>query len=75
MNVINKKNKIFLKKNVFADPILVGINCYLRLPLNNINYSDHIIIRFNCVDEIVHRGESCYLLDAYFCKSRIMLPA
>ena len=72
MNVANKKNKTL---NFLANPILVSINCNLKLLLNKINYFDHIIIWFNCVDKIVYRGKSCYFVDAYFCKSKIMLLA
>ena len=52
MNLTNEKNK---KLNFFADPILVSINCDLRLPLDKITYFDDIIIRFNCTGKIVYR--------------------
>ena len=61
MNLTSKRNK---KLNFFADPILVSINCDLRLPLGKITYFDDIIIHFNC-----------YFVDVYVCKSKIMLPA
>ena len=72
MNLTNEKNK---KWNFFADPILVSINCDLRLLLDKITYFYDIIIWFNCVDEIACREKICYFVDAYVCKSKIMLPA
>ena len=36
MNLTNKKKK--KKLNFFADPILISINCDLRLPLDKITY-------------------------------------
>ena len=43
MNLTNEKNK---KLNFFADPILVSINCDLRLPLDKITCFDDIVIHF-----------------------------
>ena len=50
MDLINEKNK---KLNFFVDPILVSINCDLRLRLDKITYFEDIILQFNCVDKIV----------------------
>ena len=72
MNLTDEKNK---KLNFFADPVLVSINCDLRLPLDKVAYFDDIIIRFNCADKIVYREKSRYFADAYVCQSKIMLPA
>ena len=55
MNLTDEKNE---KLNFFADPILVSINCDLRLPLDKMTYFDDIIIRFNCVDKIVYREKN-----------------
>ena len=68
MNLTNEKNK---KLNFFADPILVSINCDLRLPLDKITYFDDIIIGFNCVGKIVYREKTHHFVDAYICKSKI----
>ena len=68
----NEKNK---KLNFFADPVLVTINCDLRLPLDKITYFDDIVIRFIRVDKIVYREKTRYFVDAYVCKSKTMLPA
>ena len=68
----NEKNK---KLNFFADPVLVTINCDLRLPLDKITYFDDIVIRFIRVDKIVYREKARYFVDAYVCKSKTMLPA
>ena len=72
MNLTNEKNK---KLNLFADPILVSINCNLRLPLDKITYFDDIIIRFNCIDKTVYGRKTRYFVHAYVCESKIMLPA
>ena len=72
MNLTNEKNK---KLAFFADPILASINCDLRLPLDKITYFEDIVMRFICVDKIVYRRKTCYFVDAYVCKSKIMLPA
>ena len=72
MNLTNEKNK---KLNLFADPILVSINCDLRLLLDKITYFEDIVIRFNCVDKIVYREKTCYFVDAYVCKSKMIFPA
>ena len=72
MNLTNEKNK---KLNVFADLILVSINSDLRVPLDKITYFEDIIIRFNGVDKIVYRKKTCYFVDVYVCKGKIMLPA
>ena len=53
----NKQKMIF-----FADSILVSINCDLRLPLDKITYFEDVIIRFNCVDKIVHREKKHAIL-------------
>ena len=57
MNLTNEKNK---KMNFFADPVLVSINCDLRLPLDKITYFDDIVILFNCVDKIVYREKTLF---------------
>lgn len=49
MNLTNEKNK---KLNIFADLILVAINCDLKLPLDKIIYFYDLIIQFNCDDKI-----------------------
>ena len=61
MNLTDEKNK---KMNFFADPVLVSINCDLRLPLDKITYFDDIVILFNCVDKIVYREKTHYFVDA-----------
>ena len=61
MDLINEKNK---KLNFFVDPILVSINCDLRLRLDKITYFDDIIIRFNCVDKtVLEKNDILYHLD------------
>ena len=56
MNLTNKKNK---KLKFLPDPILVSINCDLRLLLDKITYLDDIIW-FNCVDKIVYREKTLF---------------
>ena len=68
-NLTNEKNKKF---NFFADPILVSINCDLRLPLDRITYFEDIVILFNCVEKIVYREKTRNFVDAYVCKCKIM---
>ena len=72
MNLTNEKNK---QLNSFADSTLVSTDCDLRLPLDKITHFDDIIIRFHCVDKIVYREKTRCFVDAYICKSKIMLPA
>ena len=71
MNLTNEKNK---NLNFFADPILISINSDLRLPLDKITYFEDIVIQFNGVDKIVYRGKTRCFINAYVCKSKIMLP-
>ena len=71
INLTNEKNK---KLKFFADPILVSINCNLRLRLDKITYFNDIIIWFNCIDKIEYSRKTCYFVDAYVCESKIMLP-
>ena len=61
--------------NFFADPILVNINCDLKLPLDKITYFDNIIIWFYGIDNIAYREKTHYFVDAYICESKIVLPA
>ena len=70
MYLTNEKN---LKNELFADPVLVTINCDLRLPQDIKTYLNDIIW-FSCVDEFVYVGKALYFVDAYVCKSKIMLP-
>ena len=72
MNLTNENNK---KSIFFVDPRLININCDLRLPLDKITYFEDTVIRFNGVDKIVNRGKTRYFVEAYVCKSKIMLPA
>ena len=58
MNLMNKKNK---QLNLFADSILVSINCDMKLPLNRIACFNDAIIRFDHVNEVCYRGKT-------FCK-------
>ena len=71
MNLANEKNK--KKINLFADPILVSRNSDLRLPLNKISYFEDFVIQCNGADKIVYREKTRYFVDAYICKSKIML--
>ena len=71
MNLTNEKNK---KINFFVDSILININCEHKLPLNKITYFDDII-RFDRVDKVDYRRKTHYFVNAYVCKSKIMLPA
>ena len=71
MNLTNEKNK---KLIFFFDSILININCEHKLPLNKITYFGDII-RFDSVDKVDYRGKTHYFVNAYVCKSKIMLPA
>ena len=64
-----KKGK---KLNFFVDSILIDINCALKLPLNKITCFDDIIIRFDPVDKVDYRGKTCYFVNAYISKGKIM---
>ena len=71
-NLTNEKSK---KLNFFIDSIVININCDLKLPLNKITYFDNIIIRFDDIDKVEHRGKTCYFLNAYVWKIKIIFPA
>ena len=71
MNLTNEKNK---KLILFADLILVNISCDMKSPLNRITYFNDAIIRFDLVNEVCYRGKTHYLVNAYICKGKIILP-
>ena len=72
MNLTNKKTK---KRNFFVDSILVNIDCDRKLPLNKITCFDYIVVKFDRVNEVIYRVKKRYHVNAYICKSKIMLPA
>ena len=72
LNLTSEKNK---KLKVFADSILVSINCDQRLPLHKITYFDDVAIEFDHVDKVEYRGKTYYFVNAHVWKSKIMLPA
>ena len=72
MNLTNEKTK---KLNFFVDSILVNIDCDRKLPLNKITYFDDIAVKFDRVNEVIYIVKKRYHVNAYVCKSKIMLPA
>ena len=72
MNLTNKRNK---RLNFFDDPIPIRINCNRRLSINKMNYFDDLIIHFDRVYDIDFRGKIRFVVDAYVCSSKMMLPA
>ena len=61
INLTNQKNK---KLNFFAGTILANINCNLRLPYGLI-----------ALIKLYTEKKTCYFVDAYICKNKIMLFA
>ena len=72
INLINKKTK---KLNFFVDSILVNISCDQKLPLNKITYFYDIVVRFDRLNEVIYRVKQRYHVNAYVCKSKIILSA
>ena len=72
MNLTNERNK---RLNIFADPILIRINCNRRLSISKMAYFDDVIIHFGRAYDIDYRGKIRFVVDAYVCSSKIMLPA
>ena len=72
MNLTNERNK---RLNFFADPILIRVNSNQRLSINKMTYFDDLVIHFDRVYDIDYRGKISFVVDAYVCSSKIMLPA
>lgn len=53
MNLPSERNK---KLNIFADPILVKIDCNRKLSLNKMTYFYDLVIHFGKVYDIDYRG-------------------
>ena len=60
MNLTNERNK---KMNFFADTILI------------MTYFDDLVVHFGKVYDIYYREKIRFVIDAYVCSSKIMLPA
>ena len=71
-NLTNERNK---KLNFFTDPILININCNQKLSLNKTTYFDDFVIHFDKVFDIDYREKIRFVVNAYICSSKIMLPA
>ena len=72
INLTNERNN---KLKFFTDPILIKINCNRKLSLNKMTYFDDLVIHFDKVYDIDYRGKITFVLDAYVCSSKIILPA
>ena len=72
MNLTNERNK---RLKFFDDPILIRVNSNQRLSINKMTYFDDLVIHFDRVYDIAYRGKIRFVVDAYFCSSKMMLPA
>ena len=72
MNLTNERNK---RLKFFADPILIRVNSNQRLSINKMTYFDDLVIHFDRVSDIDYKGKIRFVVDAYVCSSKIMLPA
>ena len=72
MNLTNERNK---RLKFFDDPILIRVNSNQRLSINKMTYFDDLVIHFDRVYDIDYRGKISFVVDAYVCSSKIMLPA
>ena len=72
MNLTNERNK---RLKFFDDPILIRVNSNQRLSINKMTYFDDLVIHFDRVYDIGYRGKIRFVVDAYFCSSKMMLPA
>ena len=72
MNLTNERNK---RLKFFDDPILIRVNSNQRLSINKMTYFDDLVIHFDRVYDIAYRGKIRFVVDAYVCSSKIMLPA
>ena len=72
INLTNERNK---RLNLFADLILLKINCNRKLSLNKMLYFDDLIIHFDKIYNIDYKEKRRLVGDAYAYSSKIMLPA
>ena len=72
MNLTNERIK---RLKFFADPILVRVNSNQRLSINKMTYFDDLVIHFDRVYDIDYWGKIRFVVDAYVCSSKMMLPA
>ena len=70
MNLTNERNK---RLKFFDDPILIRVNSNQRLSINKMTYFDDLVIHFDRVYDIGYRGKIRFVVDAYFCSSKMML--